>query len=99
LSRRSTLFPYTTLFRSEDNGKVVHAPDNLNSLQSVRAKMILENKGIFEWDVIIEKDCSSAWVGVCSSENFNYETFAGYQLTGWRSEEHTSELQSLRHLV
>ncbi|POG79851.1 hypothetical protein GLOIN_2v1523611, partial [Rhizophagus irregularis DAOM 181602=DAOM 197198] len=67
----------------EDNGKVVHAPSNLNSLQSVRAKMVLENKGIFEWDVIIEKDCSSAWVGVCSSENFNYETFAGYQLTGW----------------
>jgi hypothetical protein len=67
----------------EDNGKVVYAPIGLNSLQSVRAKMVLENKGIFEWDVIIEKDCSSAWVGVCSAENFNYETFAGYQITGW----------------
>jgi hypothetical protein len=36
--------------------------------------MILEGKSIFEWDVIIEKNCTYAWVGVCLSENFIYET-------------------------
>ncbi|RIA82663.1 hypothetical protein C1645_835026 [Glomus cerebriforme] len=67
----------------ENNGKVVRALNGCNSLQSVRAKLALENKGILEWDVIIEKVCNYAYVGVCSSENFNYETFAGYQSTGW----------------
>jgi hypothetical protein len=45
--------------------------------------MILENKGIFEWDVIIEKYCSYACVGVCAAENFNYEAWAADQPTGW----------------
>jgi hypothetical protein len=66
----------------EDNGKIVQAPNGCGH-QNVRAKIVLENKSIFEWDVIIEKTCSGTWVGVCASENFNYETFAGYQLTGW----------------
>uniref|UniRef100_U9SZD5 Uncharacterized protein n=1 Tax=Rhizophagus irregularis (strain DAOM 181602 / DAOM 197198 / MUCL 43194) TaxID=747089 RepID=U9SZD5_RHIID len=26
--------------------------------------MLFENNGIFEWDVIIEKDCNASWVGV-----------------------------------
>ncbi|GES97590.1 hypothetical protein GLOIN_2v1836088 [Rhizophagus clarus] len=67
----------------EDNDKIVRASSNLVSHQSVRAKMILENKGIFEWDVIIEKACEWSWVGVCAPENFNYENTAGKQLTGW----------------
>ncbi|RGB33995.1 hypothetical protein C1646_668909 [Rhizophagus diaphanus] len=67
----------------EDNGKIVYAPDGF-CFQSVRAKILaLENKGTFEWDVIIEKHCSGSWVGVCASENFNYEIFAGDQPTGW----------------
>jgi hypothetical protein len=45
--------------------------------------MILESKDIFEWDIIIEKSCNYAWVGVCATENFNYETWAGNQSTGW----------------
>ncbi|CAI2169327.1 4342_t:CDS:1 [Funneliformis geosporum] len=67
----------------EDNGKVVRASDTCQNHQSVRAKMTLENQGIFEWDVIIEKACMWAWVGVCAKENFNYEEFAGTQSTGW----------------
>ncbi|CAB5356816.1 unnamed protein product [Rhizophagus irregularis] len=66
----------------EDNGKIVHAQNGLRSHQNVRAKMILENNGIYEWDVIIEKVCSWSWVGV-ASENLNYEVFAGNQPTGW----------------
>ncbi|GBB90596.1 hypothetical protein RclHR1_01760020 [Rhizophagus clarus] len=67
----------------EDNGKIVYAPDGCNSHQSVRGKIALEDNGIFEWDVIIEKECGNAWIGVCASENFNYEKHAGLQPTGW----------------
>ncbi|EXX58942.1 hypothetical protein RirG_193220 [Rhizophagus irregularis DAOM 197198w] len=42
-----------------------------------------ESACVFEWDVIIEKSCRSAAVGVCASKNFNYETLAGNQTTGW----------------
>jgi hypothetical protein len=67
----------------EENGKVVHAPNDLYSHQSVRAKIALENKGIVEWNIIIENNCLWSWVGVCASENLDYERFAGNQLTGW----------------
>ena len=67
----------------EDNGKVVRAPFDCNKIKSVRAKLILDNKGIIEWDVMIKKTCAYAWVGVCAPENFDYERFAGYQPTGW----------------
>ncbi|GBC03177.1 hypothetical protein RclHR1_00500025 [Rhizophagus clarus] len=71
----------------EHNKKVVHASKTLNFKgQSVIAKVALENKNIssiFEWDVIIEKNCQYAWVGVCSTENFNCESWAGKQPTGW----------------
>ncbi|PKY32743.1 hypothetical protein RhiirB3_451148 [Rhizophagus irregularis] len=66
-----------------DNGTVVYALNNSNLYKSVSAKVVLGNKGVFEWDVIIEKSCTSAAVGVCASENFNYETWAGNQTTGW----------------
>ncbi|GBB85565.1 hypothetical protein RclHR1_12060003 [Rhizophagus clarus] len=67
----------------EENGKVVYAPDDLSSWQNIKAKMLLENTGIFEWDVIVEKVCQSALVGVCVSENLDYELWAGSQPTGW----------------
>ncbi|GES97547.1 hypothetical protein GLOIN_2v810536 [Rhizophagus clarus] len=66
----------------EDDGKVVHAPHGCG-FQNVRAKITLEDKGIFEWDVIIEKYCSWSWVGICAPENLDYNNFAGYQSTGW----------------
>ncbi|GBB90597.1 hypothetical protein RclHR1_01760021 [Rhizophagus clarus] len=67
----------------ENEGKIVQASNSCNSHQSVRAKIALEDKGIFEWDVIIEKKCENVWVGVCASENFNYEGHARLQSTGW----------------
>ncbi|GES97608.1 concanavalin A-like lectin/glucanase domain-containing protein [Rhizophagus clarus] len=70
-------------FIIEDNGKVVRLPNKFcDNHLSVRAKMLLENEGIFEWDVIIE-NCTNAWVGVCASENVDYERWAGNQSTGW----------------
>ncbi|RGB27927.1 hypothetical protein C1646_768471 [Rhizophagus diaphanus] len=67
----------------ENNGKVVYAPNDLISWRVVRAKMLLENKGIFKWDVVIERVCEYAWVGVCASKNFDYENPAGRQSSGW----------------
>src|SRR5262245_66418692 len=60
---RSTLFPYTTLFRSENR-------DNLR----------------YAWRVLSRGVCDGCALGTTG-------------LRDWRSEEHTSELQSLRHLV
>ncbi|PKY28754.1 hypothetical protein RhiirB3_445095 [Rhizophagus irregularis] len=57
-----------------NNGKIVQAPINCNSHQNVRAKIVLGDKGIFEWDIIIERTCEYACVGVCASKNFNYES-------------------------
>src|ERR1051325_8163724 len=56
----------------KDNGKIVRASNSCISFQSVRAKIALDKRGIFEWDVIIEKACNYSWVGVCASENFSY---------------------------
>src|SRR5258705_1668706 len=62
---RSTLFPYTTLFRSHTRHTVHH-----NVCNSFYGLPVL---------------------------NVRHDTYYGDQLL--RSEEHTSELQSLRHLV
>ncbi|GES97628.1 hypothetical protein GLOIN_2v1836052 [Rhizophagus clarus] len=64
----------------EENGKVVSAV-NCNSYQSVKAKMEIggKGKGIFEWDVIIEKTCRWSWVGVCTSESINHDIFSANQ--------------------
>ncbi|EXX69013.1 uncharacterized protein OCT59_001016 [Rhizophagus irregularis] len=67
----------------KDNGEIVQALEGCSLSRSVRAKITLENKGIFEWDVIIEKSCSRFCVGVCASEYFNYEIAAGLQSTVW----------------
>jgi hypothetical protein len=69
----------------ENDGKIVRAPNGCGD-QSIRAKIALENKlnnGIFEWDVIIEKACSSIVIGVCTSEYFNYEYRASGQSNVW----------------
>jgi hypothetical protein len=68
----------------EDNRKVISASNRVGSSHKcVRANMILENKGIFEWNVIIEEVSNYTWVGVCAIENFDYENFEGFQTTGW----------------
>ncbi|GES97540.1 hypothetical protein GLOIN_2v810536 [Rhizophagus clarus] len=77
---------YGTKLIIEDDEQTVRAASCLKSCQCVRAKAELEikkDKGIFEWDVIVEKDCEYAWIGVCASEMVNYEKFAGDQPTSW----------------
>src|SRR3712207_7095182 len=90
---RSTLFPYTTLFRS-DQGRGVIGPVQLAAIVDLREVQVL---------VL----CSRGYVGVHSVEVGR--TRAANRAFGWlalrnvaadvRSEEHTSELQSRQYLV
>src|SRR2546425_6199774 len=79
---RSTLFPYTTLFRS-DRGRVhvtyqIRLPD-----QDKRAQYM----------------ATSTDGGVTFGPNIRVSDGAYPSARFWRSEEHTSELQSLAYLV
>src|SRR5258705_8104233 len=67
---RSTLFPYTTLFRS------------LSTVMGIEDRFIMKPD-----------------YGVSSCIGFSYHTIVWFHDESIRSEEHTSELQSLRHLV
>src|SRR5258705_7627321 len=71
---RSTLFPYTTLFRSA--GKVLGGGSSINFMYWARGHKS-------DWDYFAAQAGDPAW---------------GFDAVR-RSEEHTSELQSLRHLV
>src|SRR5947199_785697 len=73
---RSTLFPYTTLFRS-------------SRVRSQRRRHCA-------WRSTDDADMAMNWFKYSSPASFY--PLAG-KLRPWRSEEHTSELQSLRHLV
>src|SRR5258705_1456151 len=75
---RSTLFPYTTLFRSVFNGNAISNKCRAQSLQEGH------NRGITKEQIL---------------HALRIMPFVGYFFTEYRSEEHTSELQSLRHLV
>src|SRR2546429_6481471 len=73
---RSTLFPYTTLFRSVHttfDESILARSSNRFNRSSMRSNLVLWSLGM---------------VCACSFSN-----------TSWRSEEHTSELQSRLHLV
>src|SRR5437899_9342463 len=77
----STLFPYTTLFRSIRE----------NAIPILRGPML---SGLFE-------QCHQfASLAIFGLEDITYEYHAITSFClKYRSEEHTSELQSLRHLV
>src|SRR2546425_8413795 len=72
---RSTLFPYTTLFRSDPFGDVTRTFGCVGGLQSRFHDLIAEPDGAY-------------WV-MCDE----------IRTMDLRSEEHTSELQSLAYLV
>ncbi|CAI2173201.1 19410_t:CDS:1 [Funneliformis geosporum] len=67
----------------DKDGAVVKALRGCKLHQNVKAKVEIFDRGIYEWDVIIEKSCTFAWVGICSPENFRYEGFIGVQANGW----------------
>src|SRR5688572_31348908 len=81
---RSTLFPYTTLFRSEQEQRHIE-PDRLRVIDRIdEAQDVVHPEELAYGDGMLEKDCSVP--GNCDGE-------------GQRSEEHTSELQSQSNLV
>src|SRR3712207_8102626 len=88
---RSTLFPYTTLFRSEDRTAVDGAPARdhafAGDLGLVHAEIggavLHEHVELLEGALVEQK----------------LDAFAGRELAAARSEEHTSELQSRQYLV
>src|SRR3712207_7149992 len=81
---RSTLFPYTTLFRSLYSGTADWAP--IARLVETVDIPVLGNGDIWEADdalrMVAETGCAGVVIG-----------------RGCRSEEHTSELQSRQYLV
>src|SRR3712207_8442702 len=85
---RSTLFPYTTLFRS-DQEVSVHALHLLQScLVYVNTLMGIVNLAGY-------RACSMPW-RQCARRSCRH---LGARLLAPRSEEHTSELQSRQYLV
>src|SRR2546422_7151051 len=81
---RSTLFPYTTLFRSQTHGDLFHRGAQLLGADGPPAPvlLVLEVLGLTEGvDGVVE----------------DVDTFR--KAEHLRSEEHTSELQSRLHLV
>src|SRR2546425_7101272 len=86
---RSTLFPYTTLFRSEGFPMTLFAERTGLPLAAVDAKLAkAESQGLIERD----------WKRVRPTER-GRTRFQSRSIRPWRSEEHTSELQSLAYLV
>src|SRR2546422_5596785 len=79
---RSTLFPYTTLFRSHRLGLQVAALDLLRGLLTEGGRVYVESAAVFE--------APRGWAVLKRARAGNVH---------FRSEEHTSELQSRLHLV
>src|SRR5262245_64870324 len=85
----STLFPYTTLFRSavgQAQAGRAHARDHLSGIVVVLRGLEREGRG--DGEVVEAQD-----------RPLHARVVADRVHLGERSEEHTSELQSLRHLV
>src|SRR5947209_9971416 len=85
---RSTLFPYTTLFRSFNLGQSVWPRGNYTFLS-----LPTSNNGTGGDPV------ASALLGYPSSAVRDFTPPYGERLREYRSEEHTSELQSRQYLV
>src|SRR3712207_7434379 len=84
---RSTLFPYTTLFRSRLVGAVEAAHSKVDDRRGQRRPVVLRDAHPFVEQVQIPVVEREKRPGGCR------------QHTGHRSEEHTSELQSRQYLV
>src|SRR5205814_7131493 len=89
----STLFPYTTLFRStsylaQKAKEYIGIDYAIKMIELCGKKFQIPNTSFFHCDA---RDLSQF--------RSNYFDFIFFSFNGIRSEEHTSELQSLRHLV
>src|SRR5699024_12084005 len=89
---RSTLFPYTTLFRSKDLGNVLHFHRKGSSAFSPFG-FIFEQMPIIDKKGTATTSVSDDIIDACLFKGFDVFFSHG------RSEEHTSELQSRFELV
>src|SRR5205814_8776617 len=92
-TRQCPLFPYTTLFRSPGAGRgpaiAGDGPrDRADDPRRARRGRLPEHPAV-----------ERALGLMCGAGTLPARMAAEAQRQGWRSEEHTSELQSLRHLV
>src|SRR5206468_12813498 len=84
---RSTLFPYTTLFRSETGTATTSAKPMSGNLTSIS-------------DAMLQNAASDPKNWIHPNGNYaNTRYYPGAQINAGRSEEHTSELQSRSDLV
>src|SRR5689334_24330159 len=80
---RSTLFPYTTLFRSKEK----------------KDSFFRENNNYFVRDLTVHEAMPGHYLQLAHSNEFKAPTLVRAIFQSGRSEEHTSELQSQFHLV
>src|SRR5207244_6059379 len=91
-SKRSTLFPYTTLFRSTQNASTAISASNLTANTSSSINLGSVTNAISSLGSVTRG-------GAFTLEDSTALTVNGPVNLGTRSEEHTSELQSPDHLV
>src|SRR5256886_10179417 len=84
---RSTLFPYTTLFRSQSQSDPIHAGQDVRKVFSHCVTPLLSNRMLICVFPNGQNQRINGGISVCAARS------AG------RSEEHTSELQSQSNLV
>src|SRR5205823_12867419 len=92
---KSTLFPYTTLFRSEANSIRKNSPVRIAGVNIGKVKDIQREPGTTAAIVTMELKDSGLPLHTDATMKIRPRIF----LEGNRSEEHTSELQSLAYLV
>src|SRR5256884_9394905 len=93
---RSTLFPYTTLFRSKPMG--THLMECAGNVRQAKFGLLSvgEWAGVPVSEILDKAKAKSGTARVLIS---GFDRYATESRTSIRSEEHTSELQSRLHLV
>src|SRR5205823_14215649 len=92
----STLFPYTTLFRSDELKIPVYLYEKA-AKNPERANLAIIREG--EYEGFVDKIKQVDWQPDFGPNQFNAKSGATVIGARERSEEHTSELQSLAYLV
>src|SRR2546430_14754934 len=93
---RSTLFPYTTLFRS-NIAEFCNKPIQAQMDQALQQGITDPTGANTKWQAVDKAVTDQApWVSLF---NPKYIDFLSTRVKGYRSEEHTSELQSQSNLV
>src|SRR3712207_8403936 len=87
---RSTLFPYTTLFRSQFFSHIMYGLSD--GKHQCRLSVFIPNK-------YIRKAPNDSWKGIPFLLRARFYLLSPISSPMFRSEEHTSELQSRQYLV